>query len=42
MTLGKDRRTHDLSLVILHEEIDHEEWFQELLQVLPGISEETT
>ena len=27
MTLGKDRRTHDLSLVILHEA-----WFQELVE----------
>lgn len=31
MTAGKDHRTYDLSLAILHEEIEHEAWFQEFL-----------
>jgi ferritin-like protein len=31
MTAGKDHRTHDLCLAILHEEIEHEAWFQEFL-----------
>lgn len=31
MTMGKDHRTYDLALAILHEEIEHEAWFQELL-----------
>jgi ferritin-like protein len=30
-THGKDPRTYDLSLAILHEEIEHEAWFEELL-----------
>jgi hypothetical protein len=29
MTCGKDHRTYDLSLAILHEEIEHEVWFSE-------------
>ena len=29
LTAGKDHRTYDLSLAILHEEIEHEAWFQE-------------
>ena len=29
MTFGKDHRTYDLSLAILHEEIEHEAWFSE-------------
>ena len=32
MTFGKDHRTYALSLAILHEEIEHEAWFQELLE----------
>ncbi len=31
MTCGKDHRTYDLSLAILHEEIEHEAWFSEFL-----------
>jgi ferritin-like protein len=31
ITAGKDHRTYDLSLAILHEEVEHEAWFQELL-----------
>ena len=31
MTFGKDHRTYDLSLAILHEEIEHESWFSEFL-----------
>jgi ferritin-like protein len=26
MTVGKDHRTYDLALAILHEEIEHEAW----------------
>ncbi len=31
LTFGKDHRTYDLALAILHEEIEHEAWFQEFL-----------
>lgn len=31
LTAGKDHRTYDLSLSILHEEIQHESWFSEFL-----------
>jgi ferritin-like protein len=31
MTFGKDHRTYDLALAILHEEIEHEAWFAEFL-----------
>jgi len=31
MTAGKDHRTYDLSLAILHEEVEHEAWFSEFL-----------
>jgi len=31
LTAGKDPRTHDLCLAILHEEIEHEAWFSEFL-----------
>ncbi|MDO8550541.1 MAG: DNA protection during starvation protein [Ignavibacteria bacterium] len=31
MTAGKDHRTYDLALAILHEEIEHEAWFAEFL-----------
>ncbi len=31
VTAGKDHRTYDLALAILHEEIEHEAWFQEFL-----------
>jgi len=31
ITFGKDHRTYDLSLAILHEEIEHESWFAEFL-----------
>lgn len=30
-SFGKDHRTYDLALAILHEEIEHEAWFEELL-----------
>jgi ferritin-like protein len=30
-TAGKDHRTHDLALAILHEEVEHEAWFSEFL-----------
>jgi ferritin-like protein len=36
MTNGKDHRTYDLSLAILNEEIEHEAWFQELLEGRPS------
>ena len=35
-TMGKDPRTYDLSLAILHEEIEHEAWFEELLTGNPS------
>ncbi len=35
-TFGKDPRTYDLSLAILHEEIEHEAWFEELLTGEPS------
>ncbi|MFP3908665.1 MAG: DNA protection during starvation protein [Archaeoglobaceae archaeon] len=31
ITAGKDHRTYDLSLSILHEEVQHESWFSEFL-----------
>jgi ferritin-like protein len=31
LTYGKDHRTYDLSLAILHEETEHESWFSEFL-----------
>jgi ferritin-like protein len=31
MTAGKDHRTYDLALAILHEEVEHESWFAEFL-----------
>ncbi len=31
MTAGKDHRTYDLALAILHEELEHESWFSEFL-----------
>jgi len=31
ITAGKDHRTYDLALSILHEEIEHESWFSEFL-----------
>ena len=33
---GKDYRTSDLALAILHEEIEHEAWFEELLTGKPS------
>ncbi len=33
---GKDYRTADLALAILHEEIEHEAWFEELLTGKPS------
>lgn len=33
---GKDHRTYDLALAILHEEIEHEAWFEELLTGEPS------
>ena len=35
-TFGKDPRTYDLALAILHEEIEHEAWFEELLTGKPS------
>jgi ferritin-like protein len=35
-TMGKDPRTHDLALAILHEEIEHEALFEELLTGKPS------
>ncbi|MFP4140893.1 MAG: DNA protection during starvation protein [Planctomycetota bacterium] len=32
MTCGKDHRTYDLALAILHEETEHEAWFAEFLE----------
>jgi ferritin-like protein len=31
LTAGKDHRTYDLALAILHEEVQHEAWFSEFL-----------
>jgi len=31
VTAGKDHRTYDLALSILHEEVEHESWFSEFL-----------
>ncbi|MBS3773120.1 MAG: DNA protection protein DPS [Candidatus Thermoplasmatota archaeon] len=31
ITAGKDHRTYDLALAILHEEVQHEAWFSEFL-----------
>jgi ferritin-like protein len=31
LTAGKDHRTYDLALAILHEEVEHEAWFAEFL-----------
>jgi ferritin-like protein len=31
LTVGKDHRTCDLALAILHEEIEHEAWFSKFL-----------
>ena len=31
LTFGKDHRTYDLALAILHEEVEHEAWFSEFL-----------
>jgi len=31
VTAGKDHRTYDLALAILHEEVEHEAWFSEFL-----------
>ncbi|MFQ5951588.1 MAG: DNA protection during starvation protein [Candidatus Geothermarchaeales archaeon] len=36
ITFGKDHRTYDLSLAILHEEVEHEAWFEELLTGEPS------
>ncbi len=36
MTFGKDHRTYDISLRILHEEDEHEAWFQEMLEGRPS------
>jgi len=36
MTAGKDHRTYDLSLAILNEEIEHEAWFAEFLEMGPS------
>lgn len=36
MTAGKDHRTYDLALAILHEEIEHEAWFTEFLAKGPS------
>jgi ferritin-like protein len=36
MTFGKDHRTYDLALAILHEEVEHEAWFSEYLAEGPS------
>ena len=36
LTAGKDHRTYDLALAILHEEIEHEAWFAEFLEMGPS------
>ena len=36
LTAGKDHRTYDLSLAILNEEIEHEAWFAEFLEMGPS------
>lgn len=36
LTYGKDHRTYDMSLAILHEEVEHEAWFQEMLEGRPS------
>jgi len=36
LTAGKDHRTYDLALSILHEEIEHESWFSEFLAEGPS------
>src|SRR3989339_1032851 len=36
ITFGKDHRTYDLALAILHEEIEHEAWFAEFLAQGPS------
>jgi ferritin-like protein len=36
MTAGKDHRTYDLALAILHEETEHEAWFSEFLGNQPS------
>lgn len=36
LTCGKDHRTYDLALAILHEEIEHEAWFAAFLGHGPG------
>ena len=36
MTFGKDHRTYDLCLAILHEEVEHEAWFSEYLTEGPS------
>lgn len=36
MTAGKDHRTYELSLAILHEEVEHEAWFSEFLDEGPS------
>ncbi len=36
MTAGKDHRTYDLAMAILHEETEHESWFSEFLAEGPS------
>ena len=36
MTFGKDHRTYDIALAILHEEAEHEAWFSEYLNEGPS------
>jgi ferritin-like protein len=36
LTAGKDFRTHELVLAILNEEIEHEAWFAEFLEMGPS------
>ena len=36
MTFGKDHRTYDMALAILHEEVEHEAWFSEYLNEGPS------
>jgi ferritin-like protein len=36
LTFGKDHRTYDIALAILHEEVEHEAWFSEYLSEGPS------
>lgn len=36
LTFGKDHRTYDIALAILHEQVEHEAWFSEYLSEGPS------